>query len=257
MWCCLEEHIATQNIPAPVDIVTEEFRALPSQAAVKQQAQEARLADSYASLMQPLLTQASRATHASHEVIGESEVGRQPIHRICCRSVGGEAFRVLVVAGIHAREWQAVLVVHKLLERLLADPGCCGLATRVDIVPMAKPDGYELSLRHRGWRGNGNHVDLNRNFRRGFGKRASTLQSSQNYRGREAESEAETQALEAMLAAGGYGLVIDVHSAADKLYAMSTAIDAVGGKAQRGESERRRLCKALSETLQLSAIVLW
>ena len=39
-----------------------------------------------------------------------------------------------------------------------------------------------------------------------------------------------------------------------KLYAMSTRIDAVGGKAQRAEAERRRLCKMLSSSLDLPLV---
>ena len=58
---------------------------------------------------------------------------------------------------------------------------------------MLNPDGFELSLKHRGWRGNGNHVDLNRNFETGWGYRSSEEHTSQNYKGISPESEAETR----------------------------------------------------------------
>ena len=114
---------------------------------------------------------------------------------------------------------QAVHTVHSVLRSLLNAPESCGSETRVDVLPMINPDGYELSLSQRAWRGNANNVDLNRNYGIGWGhgERASTDQTSQNFQGIEPESESETQAVAKLLIDGGYSLVLDVHSAAAKL----------------------------------------
>ena len=78
--------------------------------------------------------------------------------------------------------------------------------TRVDVLPMINPDGFELSLRYRAWRGNGNNADLNRNFGVGWGhgERASNDKASQNYQGQSPESEAETQIVIDLLEHGEY-----------------------------------------------------
>ena len=112
---------------------------------------------------------------------------------------------------------------------LLDAPGCCGQHVTVHFLPQVNPDGFELSLQYRGWRGNGNHVDLNRNFGvDGEGYGASDDQSSQNFRGVAPESEAETKAVSELLAKGGYSLVLDMHSAAAKVIAYLPALPSNG-----------------------------
>eukprot|EP00658_Telonema_sp_P-2_P015709 TRINITY_DN16068_c0_g1_i6.p1 TRINITY_DN16068_c0_g1~~TRINITY_DN16068_c0_g1_i6.p1 ORF type:complete len:219 (-),score=44.88 TRINITY_DN16068_c0_g1_i6:116-772(-) len=165
----------------------------------------APLAESYDQLMDPLLDQALRSG-AGVEIVGSSGVGRLPIYRIAVGSVCEEKHRVLVVGGIHPREWQAVLTVHQMLAAVLKERESCGLHTRVDVLPMVNPDGFELSLKYRSWRGNGNNVDLNRNFGVGWnhGERASSDPLNQNYCGEKEESEPETQIISSLLKTGGY-----------------------------------------------------
>jgi len=155
-----------------------------------------------------------------------------------------------VVAGVHAREWHATLAVHKLLGRLLDDPSA---ESTVDFLPMLNPDGFELSLHHRGWRGNGNHVDLNRNFEVGWGNgdRASDDPTSQNYQGPHKESEAETRVASRIMAKGSYSLVLDVHSAAEKVYGYMPPPDDWTGGSLEAPLLERNMCTVLSQLLRL------
>ena len=245
----LLRHIAEQGIPPPLDIASKEWQS-EKNATLKKRAKEATLAQSYDDLIAPLLEGASNAVgETSTDIIGHSEVGGLPIYRICCHAVAPEKHRVLIVAGVHPREWQAVLVVHKLIRSLFDDPICCGGSTRVDVLPMLNPDGFELSLAHRGWRGNGNHVDINRSFEVGWGNAgshhgSSDDKTSQNYRGEKAESEAETRAVSQLLGDGGYSLVLDVHSAAARLYGLALDL-------WNPTTEETQCATVLSQLLQL------
>lgn len=115
---------------------------------------------------------------------------------------------------------------------------------------MANPDGFQLSLLHRAWRGNAGNVDINRNFASGWGndERSSSDSLCWNYRGATAMSEDETQCLDRVLKEGCYDLVIDVHSAAGRLIGYiqptKTEEDAEANKWADYLLERRRLRKA-------------
>ena len=142
--------------------------------------------------------------------------------------------------------------MHHLIHAVLNNPECCGRNTRVDFLPCVNPDGYELSLTYRAWRGNANHVDLNRNFGIGWGngERASDDETSQNFQGDGPESEAETKLISELLAVGGYSMVLDVHSAAARLIGyipspdMSHMEDAVNPKLMEELMARRKMHQA-------------
>ena len=68
----LEHHIAERGIPPPMDIITKEWHK--ANHVRKRRAAEARLADSYDALMEPLLELAAQASMPT-EIIGASEVG--------------------------------------------------------------------------------------------------------------------------------------------------------------------------------------
>lgn len=102
----------------------------------------------------------------------------------------------------------------------------------------------------RAWRGNGTNVDINRNFAAGWGndERSSADARSWNYRGQDAGSEAETKVLDAVMGRGGYHLVVDVHSAGERVIGYipgpQGASQEEGGEADRWASylmERRKL----------------
>ena len=142
--------------------------------------------------------------------------------------------------------------MHHLIHAVLNNPECCGSNTRVDFLPCVNPDGYELSLTYRAWRGNANHVDLNRNFGIGWGNgdRASDDETSQNFQGDGPESEAETKLISELLAVGGYSMVLDVHSAAARLIGyipspdMSHMQEAVNPKLMDELMARRKMHQA-------------
>ena len=90
-------------------------------------------------------------------LIGWSAVGKLPIYRFSAKAPQEERTRVLIVGGVHPREWQALSAVRHMLRRILDSgsgsagslPGRCvwGAHTRVDLVLMLNPDGFELTLR--------------------------------------------------------------------------------------------------------------
>lgn len=81
------------------------------------------------------------------------------------------------------------------------------------------PDAEPRTRDGRAWRGNGANVDINRNFAAGWGndERSSADERSWNFRGEEAGGEAETRVVDAVMGCGGYHLVIDVHSAGERV----------------------------------------
>ena len=102
-------------------------------------------------------------------------------------------------------------------------------------------------------------MDLNRNFGVGWGhgERASDQQDSQNYQGRQPESEAETKAVSALLAEGGYSLVLDVHSAAAKVFGfISSPLDGpqdLAGPHAEAPPLDQQMFAALSKLLRLES----
>lgn len=149
--------------------------------------------------------------------------------------------QLVFYAGQHAREWVTVEVAMELI-RYFADSyrdKKNGVDTLLQgkalvIVPVANPDGYELSFsNNRDWRtnayqcANGNTgVDPNRNFGFGWGEPGADhmcFDNQDTYRGPSAESEPESAALQKVLANNGLSgswvtrLSMNVHAYANAL----------------------------------------
>src|SRR5262245_56841077 len=137
-------------------------------------------------------------------VIGTSIEGR-PIKGLRL-SPAAPVGSVLVTGTLHAREWAATMVTMGFADALVRqrglDPRTQLVADALDvtIVPVVNVDGFALS--HNGQRMQRKNlnptcgVDLNRNFDVEFGLGAPTSGcDSENYPGRAAFSEPETQAL--------------------------------------------------------------
>lgn len=144
----------------------------------------------------------------SRQLIGTSHQSR-PIYayRIVPKNRVAIQRSVVVICGIHAREWISPAVGMYVFDRLINM--FTGLAQRMRLpegtayymIPVINPDGYEYTwTNNRYWRknrrnnGNGTFgVDLNRNFSKGWGGAGSSGNgSSETYRGPSAFSEPET-----------------------------------------------------------------
>ncbi len=135
---------------------------------------------------------------------------------------------VLMIGGIHAREWISPAVMlhlgHRLADRILNDAVFAERTRRtaIHIAPMMNPDGYSFTwTTNRLWRknrrdnGNGTFgVDLNRNYSVGWGGSGSSSNTSSDiYRGPSAFSEPETAGLrDYALAQPGLLGFIDFHN---------------------------------------------
>jgi carboxypeptidase T len=158
----------------------------------------------------------------SLSVIGSSIEGRP----LLALQIGGRdeaALPMLINGGQHAREWIAATVPICITERLLggyaSDASLRAFVdgTRLWVVPVVNPDGYQYSWNaDRYWRKNrrGDHgVDLNRNFSVAFGGEGSSANKrSQTYRGPHAFSEPETQALRHLVRRESIAVHIDYHA---------------------------------------------
>jgi hypothetical protein len=106
----------------------------------------------------------------------------------------------------HAREWISApttqFIIWKLLEGYKKDPRITKFLEGIDIhyVPVLNPDGFiHTHTSSRLWRKNrrgGYGVDLNRNWKAGWGIGSSSDRNSQVYRGTAPLSEPETQAVD-------------------------------------------------------------
>lgn len=158
----------------------------------------------------------------SLSVIGSSIEGRP----LLALQIGGRdaaAVPMLINGGQHAREWIAAIVPICITERLLAgyetDAALRAFVddTRLWVVPVVNPDGYQYSWSaDRYWRKNrrdDHGVDLNRNFSVAFGGPGSSANKrAQDYRGPHAFSEPETQALRHLVRRESIAVHIDFHA---------------------------------------------
>lgn len=159
----------------------------------------------------------------TREQIGTSW-GNRPIYAYRIDTPGRDPITksLVIICGIHAREWISPSVGMHLFERMktvLTRPASVGPSMVGGLrlpkgiayyfIPVLNPDGYEYSwTNNRYWRknrrnnGNGSYgVDLNRNFSTGWGGSGSSgTPSSETYRGPSAFSEPETNGFRNWLA---------------------------------------------------------
>ncbi len=151
------------------------------------------------------------------EAIGESLAGA-PLFAVDIGSRSAEQVAV-IMAGIHPLEWIGVEVALELFERLARDPPA---NRRIIGYPLVNVDGYrqvERDLRagaRRFRRGNGNGVDLNRNWPTNFAPRRHKRLSGWNHSGPRPLSEPETAAvaghLDRVAAHAGIDRAVSLHS---------------------------------------------
>lgn len=154
---------------------------------------------------------------ASLKSLGTSEDGRN----IWCLRIGNPSAgkKILIDAGIHAREWLNPLMIMRKSEEILrqyVDYKATLSKVCVYIVPMINPDGVAISqygfgairskkLRkicektkssYRTWKGNARGVNLNFNFPGGWNrKHKSKKPDGISYPGKKAASEKETKVM--------------------------------------------------------------
>ena len=208
-----------------------------------------------------------------HDVLGKSAQGRS-IHSIFISSMRdhsnetpcGTSATLLLVAGLHAREWVTIGGALCLIDRLIYEKEpqsseLVALRERIDsghvalhVVLLANPDGYSFTrTKKRHWRRNRNvpPVDLNRNFgvfNRSWGFGTSSNASELN-QGMSPFSEPESKALgrfvESSKDACENSMLLDIHCCARVvyppfIYRNGTSLDAVRMLRDAGHLAARR-----------------
>ena len=109
----LKQHLQTILAPTFMDIRTKDWQQASS--VVQAELEGKRLSTSFDGLVAPLLEHASRAAgRVTTDIVGVSEVGKLPLYRFCCHSIKPEKYRVLLVGGLHPREWHVSRCTHNL-----------------------------------------------------------------------------------------------------------------------------------------------
>lgn len=174
----------------------------------------------------------------SSTCIGKTFEGRD-IMALRLAPAGAVRRRVLLVGGHHARERISVEVIWllacHLVEQRLKDKSFL-VGMEIVFVPMLNPDGHAYTAVEWNWRKNRSPqedrfgVDLNRNYPIGWG----TGQGSSNpampyYRGPQALSEYETQALAGLLARESFDGLLSYHSFAQAILYPWAHVDSADG----------------------------
>lgn len=149
--------------------------------------------------------------------IGKSVQGRA-IQSLC---IGHGPIGVGISALLHAREWATGEPTLEAVETVLKDrPDLLDKLT-IHVVPVANPDGYELSRGVLGnQRGNVNGVDINRNMPTNWGPNENTSKAHCDEYGGIGDaplSEPESQALAGLVKKDGMKGWMDIHSHGEML----------------------------------------
>ena len=186
-----------------------------------------------------------------------SSVEYRPLKALHIPSKSGQpAPAVLMISGLHAREWIAPPQLINLAQRLLQP----NATTRIDltnleiwIVPVANPDGYIYSWKSdRYWRKNRSKnsdgsfgVDLNRNFSYQWGQGDfSNSTINELYHGPYQTSEPETQALQQFIDSHNLLAVVDLHAYDQSLNYPATS--------KRAKSIAEKMCELIRSVHQKS-----
>lgn len=189
----------------------------------------------------------------SYEVIGRSVRGRD----IYALRVGTGQMKVLITAGVHARETaNTPMVMQGLFDMLGAyqngDSRVSEVLSRVTfiVVPLVNPDGYDECVRRNSGskKTNARGVDLNRNFP--FKYWGSKKKKKGNgYPGPHPASEPETQAIMALIAAHDFTLAVDVHSRGRLFFCQKGGLTTEDIANGRNPDELNAVSLALAQTL--------
>jgi hypothetical protein len=155
---------------------------------------------------------------------GKSVEGR-PLRAIRVPATGATTARVLCAANIHGVEWIGGRVAHGFLRSLGAEHAALRSRAEVWVIPCLNPDGHARTWERAGvgrlatLRSNARGVDLNRNFPRPKGAKASWIPGTGSgrpgdptYRGLGPLSEPETAALAALLDRTPFVASVSLHS---------------------------------------------
>ncbi|XP_001856169.2 carboxypeptidase B [Culex quinquefasciatus] len=164
------------------------------------------------------------------ETVGQTHEGRD-IKSVTISTTNGQVSGtkpvIFIDAGVHAREWAAIMSTVYLIHELVEHSDLYANMLQKDwvIVPVGNPDGYEFSrTSNRMWRKNRFPVtilcsgaDLNRNFN--YMWAASSNACSDTYPGASPESELETQAIVGLMKryAANLELYLAVHTYGDMI----------------------------------------
>lgn len=154
------------------------------------------------------------------EVIGDTSQGRH----MYMLTLGNKnaSHNVFISASMHATEYQNTQLVMDIVKNELAnwqDKDICYY-----IVPMVNPDGVNISQNklYEKWVGNGNCVDLNRNFP--WGWVYTVPGGKESFHGMKAASELETLAMMNVLSARKYDCTVSFHQQGQVIYYYSTGM---------------------------------
>ncbi len=114
---------------------------------------------------------------------------------------------VLIVCGIHAREFTTIDICKNIVDR--------HEKVKYVIVDVMNPDGVEIARsKDECWRGNANKVDLNRNFPHPFRNytRSQRLTYEEEYAGKNALSEWESRSLISITQQYKPSVLLTIHS---------------------------------------------
>lgn len=166
--------------------------------------------------------------------IGHSEEGRS----IPSLVVGEGTYKLLVVAGTHAREWLTSQLVVELTRAYLKKREFVE-NTELHVVPMLNPDGIEIAsqtflwpwhgwavwrannfiLNSRRWKANAHGIDLNMQFGRDWETTASKSKPSyMGYKGAYVEQASEAQAIASYIREIVPDALITYHSSGSVIY---------------------------------------
>ena len=124
---------------------------------------------------------------------------------------GAEAWEadrfVYVIGAIHGSERSSGLLAAELANYLIDHQSDIPQGTRVIVIPIANPDGYQRNLR-----ANTRNIDLNRNFATTDWTRYTRGPQGRAYGGRAPFSEKETSALKAFMERERPNVVIALHA---------------------------------------------
>lgn len=139
--------------------------------------------------------------YCSYEVIGVTRKGRNIYDLVIGNPDASKS--MLVVSTLHAREYVCSATTMRIAEYYLQNynkkisgvkPSSVFDKVQLHMVVMANPDGVMISqTKNASWKANSRGVDLNRNFPYYF--RARGTKGSEEYSGKKAASERETQAI--------------------------------------------------------------